>query len=308
MTASGRRRGGGNWANGTHHGRKAAGERSPESLVENVCNYIRTHPSSDVSLSGLEREFGVDRYTLHRTFRSVMGVTPRKYVEECRIQLVKRKLRVGETGTVAVYSSGYNSPSWLYGSGGSKLGMSPATYRRGGEGARIFYETAACPLGMLLVAMTGYGICSVSMADTDEQLVSFLGREYPKAEISRSDVARQNLESVQAFFKGQLASLPLDIDGTAFQRRVWASIMAIPFGSTVTYSELACRIGRPGAHRAVANACASNPVPLVVPCHRVVRKDGGMGGYALGSERKELLLRMESSGDGSSQLHRRPTE
>lgn len=262
-------------------------------VVERICNYIRQHPSEDLSLSSLESHFNLSRYVIQKAFKEIMGIAPRKYVEECRILLLKRNLREGEPIPQAIYNAGYNSQSWLYEDPFSKLGMTLPSYRKGGSGATIHYLTAPCKLGFVLVAETVHGICSISMADTEEQLVESLRKEYPNADIVESEHARDRLVSVLSYFEGQLLSLPLDVGGTEFQRRVWAAISAIPYGETKSYNDIATDIGMPKAYRAVANACGANPVPLVVPCHRVIRKDGGLGGYGLGIERKKFLLDME---------------
>ena len=259
-------------------------------MVEKICDHIRRNASSDVSLSSLAAHFGLSPFTIQKEFKEIMGISPRKYAEECRIALLKMQLKNGEPIPKAIYKSGYNSQSWLYTDATSKLGMAPSSYRKGGEGAHIKYLSARCRLGMLLVAETERGICAVSMADSGKELLIGLKNEYPNARISRSESVRPRLNAVLAYFDGQLLDLPVDIGGTDFQRRVWAALLSIPYGETRTYSDVAEMIGYPLAHRAVANACAMNPVPLIVPCHRVVRRDGKAGGYALGPERKRYLL------------------
>lgn len=261
--------------------------------MENVCNYIRSSPSSDLSLAALELHFGVSRFAIQKAFKEIMGISPRKYVEECRILLLKRNLRGGISMPRAVYDTGYSSQSWLYGDARLKLGMSAASYRNAGEGEEICFQTADCDLGRLLVAETTHGVCSVNIAESDEQLVEALQAEYTRASIVRSDSVRKRVEAILEYFKGQKLVLPFDIDGTDFQRRVWSAILSIPYGQTRTYNEIARMVGRPSAVRAVANACGANPVPLVIPCHRVVRKDGKIGGYGLGPEKKRVLLELE---------------
>lgn len=262
-------------------------------LVERICNLIRSDPSSPLSLADLEERSGRSRYTIQKVFMEIMGISPRKYVEECRISLLKRNLREGQPVPGAVYGTGYNSQSWLYKNAAAKLGMSPSSYRKGGEGAEIAYLVEECTLGFIMVARTEHGICALSMGDSENVLLEALKREFPKARISRSESVRKEMKSVMDYFDGQLLSLPLDIGGTGFQRRVWSALLQIPYGETRSYNEVARMIGNPRAYRAVANACAANPVPLIVPCHRVVRSDGGLGGYALGMDRKKYLLEME---------------
>ena len=268
---------------------------SKSDLVESICKFIKSNPSRNVSLHTLETRFGMSRFYIQKTFKEVMGISPRKYAEECRILLLKKNLKEDQPIPRAVYKAGYNSHSWLYGAQSSKLGMTPSSYRKGGKGATIFYLTARCKLGYPLVAETKYGICSLSLADDEDTLVSFLGKEFPNADIVRSEQVRGRLNSVLDYFEGQLLSLPLDIIGTEFQKRVWSALLNIPYGETRSYHQVAEMIGSPKAVRAVANACASNPVPLIIPCHRVVRKDGGLGGYGLGVGRKKYILEMEKS-------------
>lgn len=267
-------------------------------LVEDICDYIRGNPTGSNSLEDLENRFKVNRFTLQKIFKKIMGISPRKYVEECRIVALKKNLREGEPLPGAVYKSGYNSQSWLYGSGSSKLGMKPSEYRKGGTNASIKYLTGKCVLGAIIVAETPRGICALSIGDSEEVLVNSLHTEFPNAEITMSEDVRPRMESVQEYFEGREVSLPLDLRGTDFQIRVWSALRSIPYGETRTYNEVAEMIGKPRAFRAVANACASNHIPLIVPCHRVVRSDGEMGGYALGVERKRYLLELESRNSG----------
>ena len=267
-------------------------------LVERICDYIKQNPTEKLTLSSLEKKFGLNKFYLQKTFKEIMGITPRKYVEECRIQVLKRNLREGVPIPSAIYKSGYNSQSWLYEKTSSKLGMPASSYRKGGEGAEIRYMISECKLGFLIVAETDHGVCALSIGDSEEQLVDSLKREFPKADIKSSDSVKERFNAVLGYFDGQLLNLPLDVQGTDFQKRVWSALRTIPYGEVRTYQEVADMIDMPKAYRAVANACASNPVPLVVPCHRVVRKDDGLGGYALGIWRKEYLLKMEKKNSG----------
>ena len=262
-------------------------------LVEEVCSYIRNNPSSRMTLAGLGGRFGVSPFFLQRTFVEVMGISPRRYLEECRIKLLKLKLAKGEPVIGALRRTGYSSQSWLYKDSRAKLGMTPANYRAGGVGRRVIYSIGETKLGRLLVAATNKGICSVNVSDDEDKLLSALRQEYPKARIVRSREADHLLQGVRDHLKGQEVRLPLDIRGTDFQLRVWAAIQRIPLGATRSYSDVAEMVGKPKAIRAVANACGSNPVPLIIPCHRVIRKDGTVGGYGLGTHRKEMLLSTE---------------
>ncbi|MCL5793395.1 MAG: methylated-DNA--[protein]-cysteine S-methyltransferase [Candidatus Thermoplasmatota archaeon] len=261
--------------------------------VERICDHIRRNPSGDLSLSALESALSLNRFYIQKTFKEVMGITPRKYVEECRIQLLKRNLREGDPIPSAIYRAGYNSQSWLYDNSSAKLGMLASSYRRGGEGANIRFMITECRLGTLLIAETDYGVCALSIGDSRDQLFHSLKKEFTKADIRPSGDVMERVRAVLRYFDGQFLNLPVDIQGTGFQRRVWAALKTIPYGETRSYQQIANLIGSPKAHRAVANACAANPVPLIVPCHRVVRKDGTLGGYALGIERKRLILQLE---------------
>ena len=263
-------------------------------LASEICDFIRTNFSRKLTLATLAAQFSISPYHLQRTFKRAVGVSPRQYLEEYRISKLKTYLSKGRPVVGALYGTGYNSQSWLYRNSTRKLGMTPGTYRRGGMGMRIGYLTDSSPLGRLLVAATEHGICAVSLANSDEELVAALHKEYPKATISKSEDTRRLLRDVLKFFEGQLLSLPLDLRGTDFQRKVWAALQTIPYGSTSSYSDVARMIGEPRAVRAVANACGDNPVPLIIPCHRVIRKDGSLGGYGLGIHRKRQLLAMES--------------
>ncbi len=264
-------------------------------LVKRVCAYIQENPSSKATLRSLGQRFGVSPYHLQRVFTEVMGISPRRYVEECRVALLKLRLAKGESVVGALRGTGYSSPSWLYKDSRSKLGMTPADYKSGGSGRLITYATGDSNLGRLLVAATSRGICTVNLGRDDGELLETLRKEYPKARIVKSRSPADLLSGVRAHLKGQEVKLPLDIRGTDFQLRVWKAIQQIPIGSTRSYSEVAAMIGEPSAVRAVANACGSNPVPLIIPCHRVIRKDGSLGGYGLGLPRKRALLTREKS-------------
>jgi len=263
--------------------------------VREVCDYIRENLDSRVTLSSLGEHFGVSPYRLQRVFTEVMGISPRKYVEESRISVLKLHLANGEPVVNAVHRTGYSSQSWLYENSRARLGMTPATYKDGGSGTSIAYATGDCPIGRLLVAATEHGICTIHVGDEDEALLAALRREFPKALLIRDEKARHYLAGVNRHLQGQEAKLPLDLRGTDFQIKVWTALQRIPLGQTRSYSEVAAMVGEPKAVRAVANACASNPVPLLVPCHRVIRKDGSLGGYGLGLPRKKMLLANERS-------------
>jgi AraC family transcriptional regulator, regulatory protein of adaptative response / methylated-DNA-[protein]-cysteine methyltransferase len=262
-------------------------------LAEKVCYYIQQNPTSRLTLNDLGKKFGVSSSYLQRAFVDVMGISPRKYQEECRISLLKTKLAGGEPIIGALRDTGYSSHSWMYKDSRVKLGMTPANYKAGGAGRLINYTIGSSTLGRILVASTSHGICSVNVADDDEKLVRALKREFPRARIVRSSKADRFLVGIRKHLRGQEVRLPLDLRGTDFQRRVWTALKLIPFGTTRSYTDIATMIGRPAAVRAVANACGSNPVPLIIPCHRVIRSDGSLGGYGLGLPRKRILLSAE---------------
>jgi AraC family transcriptional regulator of adaptative response/methylated-DNA-[protein]-cysteine methyltransferase len=266
-----------------------------ESLVKGVCDYIRENLDSKVTLSTLGGRFGISPYRLQRMFVEVMGISPRKYLEENRVGVLKLRLAKGEPVVNALRRTGYSSQSWLYENSRARLGMTPATYKEGGSGTSIMYATGDCPIGRLLVAATEHGICTINVGEDDEALLGGLRREFPKAILTKDEKAKRYLDGVNKHLQGQEARLPLDLRGTDFQIKVWTALQRIPLGQTRSYSDVAVMIGEPRAVRAVANACASNPVPLIVPCHRVIRKDGSLGGYGLGLPRKKMLLTKERS-------------
>jgi AraC family transcriptional regulator of adaptative response/methylated-DNA-[protein]-cysteine methyltransferase len=276
---------------------REAGAADPQAaLVRRVCRLIDEGGEEGWRLPALAEAAGVSPRRLMRTFKQALGVSPRQYAEARRLAAFKRRLKKGDSVTTALYDVGFGSSSRLYEDVQGRLGMTPSTYRRGGRGLSLRYTIAASPLGRLLVAATDRGVAAVSLGDSDVRLQEALRTEYPAAEVSRDDAA---LETWVAAVLGQLAGtasredLPLDVQATAFQHRVWQELRAIPRGQTRSYSEIARRLGRPRAARAVARACASNPVALVVPCHRVVEAGGGLGGYRWGVERKRALLAQE---------------
>ena len=266
------------------------------SLVRRACRLIEHELDESIDLETLGRHLGLSSFHLQRTFKSIMGVTPRDYAEACRTTRFKTAVRDGKSVTAAMYDAGYGSSSRLYERANSELGMTPATYRRAGADTVIEYATTRSPLGYLLVAATKKGLCSVTLGDNVAQLEANLRNEYAAAEIRQNNPALEAvIDQIVAHLKGKQPhlSLPLDIRATAFQRQVWQALQQIPYGSTLSYGEVAAAIGRPTAVRAVARACATNPVALVIPCHRVIREDKSLGGYRWGMERKKSLLKAE---------------
>ena len=223
-------------------------------------------------------------------------MTPRQYADACRFQQVRGRLRAGGDVTAAVLDAGYGSSSRFYERAAPKLGMTPSTYRRGGAGMKIRYSIVDSPLGRLLVAATARGVCKVAMGSSDSELEHALTSEYPAASIGTDDGTLAAWTSrIVAHLEGRRPQikLPVDVQATAFQWQVWQALEAIPYGETRSYAAVAASIGRPRAVRAVARACATNPVALVIPCHRVVPSAGGVGGYRWGVSRKEALLARE---------------
>ena len=277
---------------------KATGGTSQATTVRAICRYIEQHLDEPVTLARLGAEFRQSPFHLQRTFKAVLGITPRAYADSCRMNQLKSHLRAGHSVTRALYDAGYSSSSRLYEKTASQLGMTPDTYRRGAVAAQIRYTFTASPLGRMLIAATSKGICAVQFADSDEELEEGLKREFPFAIRRHDDNAmREWKDHLLAQMRGQRvnSALPLDIQATAFQRRVWSYLRSIPFGETRSYAAVAKAIGQPTASRAVARACAANPVAVAIPCHRVVRQGGEMGGYRWGVERKKVLLQMEQA-------------
>jgi AraC family transcriptional regulator, regulatory protein of adaptative response / methylated-DNA-[protein]-cysteine methyltransferase len=266
-------------------------------IVRRACELIEERADEPPTLGELGEQIGVSPYHLQRTFKRVMGITPRQYADARRIERLKARLKEGDNVTTALYEAGYGSSSRLYEQAPEQLGMTPATYQRGGAGARIGYSIAESPLGRLLVAATERGVCFVSLGDDDGALEATLADEFPAAAIDRDDtVLGQAVDVIVRHLSGeqQQIDLPLDVCATVFQRRVWEILRAIPFGQTRSYRQVAEMLGQPTAARAVARACATNPVALVIPCHRVVGEGGDMRGYRWGIGRKQALLEREA--------------
>jgi AraC family transcriptional regulator, regulatory protein of adaptative response / methylated-DNA-[protein]-cysteine methyltransferase len=267
-------------------------------MVRRACVYIESHLDESPTLEDLSAHTGVSPFHLQRVFKRIVGITPRQYAGAFRLSHFKTSVKKGGTVTGAMYEAGYGSSSRLYEQAPAQLGMTPADYRRGGKGVRIHYTITGCSLGRLLVAATEKGVCSVRIGDSDATLEADLLSEYPAAEVNRDDEFLSNLvEQLLRHIEGQHPhlDLPIDVRATAFQWSVWEKLRAIPYGSTRSYSDIARAMGRPTATRAVARACATNPVALVIPCHRVVREDRSLGGYRWGLERKRALLERERS-------------
>lgn len=272
---------------------------NPQSdIAKEICRYIEQHLDEPITLERLGKAFRVSPFHLQRRFKAAIGITPREYADSCRMRQLKRNLQAGDNVTRAMYDAGYGSSSRLYEKTASQLGMTPDNYRRGAIAATIRFACADSPLGRMLVAATERGICSIQFARSDSELIQGLKREFPFAVRKPDESGLQTwIDALLSKMAGREldATLPLDIRATAFQRRVWTYLQSIPFGATRSYSQVAKAIGQPSARRAVARACATNPVAVAIPCHRVVRGDGNNSGYRWGVERKKALLDLEQS-------------
>jgi AraC family transcriptional regulator, regulatory protein of adaptative response / methylated-DNA-[protein]-cysteine methyltransferase len=277
---------------------------APDPVARKVATAValieRADAGREPSLGALARRVGCSASYLQRVFVQVLGVSPREYAAARRLARFKAGLKDGRTILDATFDAGFGSSSRVYEQASRALGMTPAQYRRGGAGLELSYATARCPLGVVLVAGTARGVSAVSLGDSADALVARLQAEFPRASVREDRHAlRQALEAVLQHIDGRstgVHELPLDIRATAFQRRVWSALQRIPPGARATYAEVVAMIGAPRSARAVARACAANPVAIVVPCHRVVPAAGGAGGYRWGAERKAALLEVEQRG------------
>ena len=268
-----------------------------KSKVLAVCRYIEAQGDRIPTLSELSSQVEMSPSYLQRIFKQIIGVSPFQYADALRSQRLKQRLQSGEEIAHAVYDTRYGSSSQLYEKAPKQLGMTPKTYQQAGKTISIVYAIAPCPLGYLLVATTEKGICAVKLGDEADKLEHILNQEFHQAHIIRDDHTHKEwIQAILDFIAGGEThlDLPLDVRGTAFQKQVWEALQKIPYGETRTYTDIACNIAKPQAVRAVGNACGANPIALIVPCHRVLRNDGSLGGYHWGIERKQKLLTQES--------------
>jgi AraC family transcriptional regulator of adaptative response/methylated-DNA-[protein]-cysteine methyltransferase len=281
-----------------HDRERTESHRERLALVREACARLDAEQETPLTLYALADGLGVSPWRLHRLFKDAMGLSPRAYAEAKRQARLRAELKTGDGVAAATYGAGYGSSSRVYERARQELGMTPASYARGGQGARISYAIGDSPLGRLLVAATGHGVCFVALGEDDSELKRRLADEFPKADEVQEDVDAivPALSEILDHLRGAAPhpELPLDVRATAFQRRVWQELAAIPIGETRSYAEIARRLGLPKGQRAVGQACASNPVALLVPCHRALRSDGGLGGYRWGRNRKAELLRCEA--------------
>lgn len=266
-------------------------------LVSAVCRFLDAHYEQPITLAKLGKHFHTSPNHLQRLFKAYTGISPASYTLAHRMGTLRAALEKGCAVSQAIYEAGFTSPSRVYERADSMLGMTPAVYRRQGSGECIHYTISDCPLGKLLVAHTPRGVCAVRLGDREDELEQTLQDEFRSATLLRDDTHSAWVQTLLAYLEGSLPhpDLPLDVRGTAFQMRVWQALQRIPPGETRTYAQVAEEIGSPSAVRAVANACAANPAALTVPCHRVVRSDGGLGGYRWGIDRKQRLLEHEQT-------------
>jgi AraC family transcriptional regulator of adaptative response/methylated-DNA-[protein]-cysteine methyltransferase len=275
--------------------------RQQAALVAELCRFIER--SEEIpTLATLAAHAGLSAFHLHRLFKSATGLTPRAYAAAHRAERARRRLDTRASVTEAIYGAGYGSNARFYEEVHDRLGMTPSRYRAGGAAMTIRFAIAECSLGLILVARTARGVCAIFMGDDRTALISNLRERFPRAEITGDGGFADLVERVVAFVESpKLAlDLPLDVQGTAFQQRVWQALRTIPAGTTVSYRELAQLIGRPQSVRAVAQACAANPVAMAIPCHRVVRSNGDLSGYRWGVARKRALIEREATDPNTS--------
>jgi len=271
------------------------GER--EAMIGEACRTLQDADERP-KLEDLARQARMSRFHFQRIFKAITGVTPAAYFTQCRMQRIHAELRQGATVTQAIYDSGFNSNSRFYEKSTEMLGMTPKEFRRGGDDLRIRFAVGECLLGSILVAATEKGICSILLGDDPEALIKSLHTQFRSADLVGADLEFEEwVATVIGFIEdpGSGLNLPLDIRGTAFQQRVWQALREVPAGTTVTYENIAKRLGAPKSVRAVAGACASNTLAVAIPCHRVIRKSGGLSGYRWGVERKRTLLNLEAN-------------
>ncbi|WP_168204143.1 bifunctional DNA-binding transcriptional regulator/O6-methylguanine-DNA methyltransferase Ada [Aliikangiella coralliicola] len=289
-----------------------------ENLVKllEVCRLVEQHSEGVLTTTELAKSVDLSQHQLHRLFKKFLSVTPKNYIDQSRVGLLKKNLRKSPSVTDAIYDSGFESSSVIYGRLNTHLGMTPKSYREGGKNVEISFAIANTALGLVIIGATDKGLCHLQLGDSRHELLEQLVEEYPHANIepmpdlsadgqsNQTEQLHQNrhvqqfdlwMNALNQYLSGQnaLTSIPLDIQGTAFQKKVWDFLRKIPYGEVMSYGEVAEAIGSPKAYRAVATACASNQVGLAIPCHRVIRGDGSMGGYRWGLSRKRTLIELE---------------
>lgn len=274
-------------------------ENSPTERIHEVCRYIELHSDESLTIAQLASLAGMSRFHFARSFRSVTGVTPREYVNGARTRALKHGLRDSSGVDAAIYDAGYGSSSRVYEHAAKRLGMTPGQYRRGGAGVEISSVCVETVIGFMTIGATDRGICFLQFGDSPEALQAQLSREYPKASIAQAATPAPPFDAwvaaIDRYLRGERPhlDLPLDIRATAFQLRVWKYLQGIPYGDLQSYGEVAAALGEPKAGRAVAQACGKNRIALAIPCHRIIRGDGDLGGYRWGLHRKRVLIDLE---------------
>ncbi|MFT3929353.1 MAG: methylated-DNA--[protein]-cysteine S-methyltransferase [Spongiibacteraceae bacterium] len=286
--------------------------------IANICRLIESSEQT-LALDQLAEQAGMSRFHFQRIFKKIVGITPKQFQQGLRLARTQRALRAEVNVTDAIYAAGFNSSGHFYTDADKLLGMQAQQYRSGGKGVAIRYGSAPCTLGVLLIAATDKGICSIEIGDGAQALIEALRAHFPHAQLLPMDAQIEHwlrelvqfIEQPNGVLQQSALQLPLDIQGTAFQRQVWQALRDIPLGSTASYADIAARIGKPKAVRAVATACASNKLALAIPCHRVIRGSGELAGYRWGVERKRALLQRESAAKttpDSERSTREPTQ
>jgi AraC family transcriptional regulator, regulatory protein of adaptative response / methylated-DNA-[protein]-cysteine methyltransferase len=268
--------------------------------ILDVCHYIESHSDESLKLDALAKIAHMSKFHFARRFKAVVGVTPKQFAAEVRVKRLKRDLKSATAVDGAIYDAGYGSPSRVYENAAKQLGMTPAQYRQAGRGISISYATIETPVGLMMIGATDRGVCFAQFGDSEQELLKRLKAEYRNAQVEpmrrpqHPDFARW-IEAIRHRLQGEhlREELPLDIRATSFQMRVWKYLQSIPYGDVQSYGEVAAGIGEPNASRAIANACALNPAAVIIPCHRVIRASGALGGYRWGVERKRALLDYE---------------
>jgi AraC family transcriptional regulator, regulatory protein of adaptative response / methylated-DNA-[protein]-cysteine methyltransferase len=282
-----------------HEPKDAEAAREVERIRE-VCDYIRGHAEDSLPLNNLAERAGLSPFHFQRIFKKTVGLTPRQFAEACRFGTLKEQLRARGSVTDAIYESGFGSGSRVYERVDTRLGMTPVQYRQGGQSVSISYVAVDSPLGRMMIGATDRGLCFVQFASSDDKLREMLRAEYPAARLQPMEEPYPDefadwMKALTEHLNGQRPrlDLPLDVQATAFQMKVWRYLQSIPYGSVQSYGEVAEGLGKPNAVRAVARACATNRVALVIPCHRVIRESGELAGYRWGIELKRVLLDTE---------------
>lgn len=270
--------------------------------IRRLCEHIRLNCQSGESLNlrELSGQAGLSPFHLQRTFKAIVGVSPKQYVEACRMEALKERLRARDSVTTAIYEAGFNSTSRVYERVDTRLGMTPGEYRAGGKNVTISYASMETPLGRMMAGATDRGLCFLQFGESPDALLEMLRKEYPAAALGQMNTPYPEqfdlwMKSLSQYLRREQVRLnvPIDVQSTAFQLKVWRYLQSIPYGEVQSYSEVAKAIGNPAATRAVARACASNRVAIVIPCHRVIRGNGELGGYRWGIERKRVLIDSE---------------